>query len=72
MAINKSVPFFCPFFLLPIFRCWAFEAAAIAFLYEVDESKADHLIHPRDLVEYARNYTGSTAVQMDQSGNKAI
>ncbi|CAN7169485.1 PoNi-like cognate immunity protein [Pseudomonas sp. LjRoot277] len=54
------------------FGYWAFEAAAIAFLYEVDDSRVDHLIYPRDLVEYARNYTGSTAVQMDHSENKAI
>ncbi|BBP70223.1 hypothetical protein PHLH6_22270 [Pseudomonas sp. Seg1] len=34
---------------------WAFEAAAIAFLYGIDDSRVDHMVYPRDLVEYARN-----------------
>lgn len=34
---------------------WAFEAAAIAFLYNIDDSKVDHMVYPKDLVAYARN-----------------
>ncbi|MGY2293342.1 PoNe immunity protein domain-containing protein [Pseudomonas sp. SDO528_S397] len=39
------------------FGYWAFEAAAIAFLYEIDDQKINHFIYPKDLVEYARNHT---------------
>lgn len=34
---------------------WAFEAAAIAYLYDIDDSKITHMVYPKDLVEYARN-----------------
>lgn len=34
---------------------WAIEAGAIAFLYGIDDSKIDHMIYPKDLVEYARS-----------------
>ncbi|VVQ04329.1 hypothetical protein PS925_02628 [Pseudomonas fluorescens] len=43
---------------------WAFEAGAIAFLYGIDDSKIDHMVYPKDLVEYARNYTGSSISQV--------
>ncbi|VVP66448.1 PoNe immunity protein domain-containing protein [Pseudomonas fluorescens] len=33
---------------------WAIEAGAIAFLYDIDDSKIDHMVYPKDLVEYAR------------------
>ncbi|MBX9757039.1 MAG: DUF1911 domain-containing protein [Pseudomonadaceae bacterium] len=36
---------------------WAFEAAAIAFLYGIDDSKIDHMVYPKDLVAYARGFT---------------
>lgn len=35
---------------------WAFEAGAVAFLYGIDDSKIDHMVYPKDLVEYARNH----------------
>jgi hypothetical protein len=35
---------------------WALEAGAIAFLYDIDDSKIDHMVYPKDLVEYARNH----------------
>ncbi|WP_339474216.1 PoNe immunity protein domain-containing protein [Pseudomonas fluorescens] len=35
---------------------WAIEAAAIAFLYGIDDSTVDHMVYPKDLVEYARNH----------------
>lgn len=34
---------------------WAFEAGAIAYLYGVDDSKLDHMVYPKDLVQYARS-----------------
>ncbi|GLH20565.1 hypothetical protein BR1R3_33070 [Pseudomonas atacamensis] len=43
---------------------WAFEAGAIAFLYGIDDSKIDHMVYPKDLVEYARNYTDSSISQV--------
>ena len=36
---------------------WAFEAAAIAFLYDIDDSEVDHMVYPKDLVAYARNFS---------------
>ncbi|MFJ2683064.1 PoNe immunity protein domain-containing protein [Pseudomonas sp. NPDC087342] len=36
---------------------WAIEAAAIAFLYDIDDSKIDHMVYPKALVDYARNNT---------------
>ena len=35
---------------------WAIEAGAIAFLYGIDDSTVDHMVYPKDLVEYARNH----------------
>ncbi|MFK3774149.1 PoNe immunity protein domain-containing protein [Pseudomonas sp. NPDC089406] len=35
---------------------WALEAAAIAYLYNIDDSDVVHMVYPRDLVEYARNH----------------
>ncbi len=34
---------------------WALEAGAVAFLYGIDDSKIDHMVYPKDLVEYARS-----------------
>ncbi|KPN90731.1 PoNe immunity protein domain-containing protein [Pseudomonas nunensis] len=36
---------------------WAIEAGAIAFLYNIDDSKIDHMVYPKALVDYARNNT---------------
>lgn len=36
------------------FGYWAFEAAAVAFLYDLDDSAIDHMVYPRDLVTWAR------------------
>lgn len=38
---------------------WAFEAAAVAYLYGIDDSAIDHMVYPKDLVAYARNFTPS-------------
>jgi len=43
---------------------WAFEAGAIAFLYGIDDSKIDHMVYPKDLVEYARNYKPANEYQV--------
>ncbi|MCW6057607.1 PoNi-like cognate immunity protein [Pseudomonas fragariae (ex Marin et al. 2024)] len=45
---------------------WAFEAGAIAFLYGIDDSKIDHMVYPKDLVEYARNYNGEAGSQINR------
>lgn len=45
---------------------WAFEAGAIAFLYNIDDSKVDHLVYPKALVEYARNYQGTHDTQFNR------
>jgi len=38
----------------PYYGYWAFEAAAMAFVFDFDDSDIDHLVYPRDLVDYAR------------------
>lgn len=43
---------------------WAIEAGAIAFLYGIDDSKIDHMVYPKDLVEYARNYRATDPSQV--------
>jgi hypothetical protein len=35
---------------------WALEAAAIAYLYGIDDSAIKHRVYPKDLVDYARNF----------------
>jgi len=48
----------------PYYGYWAFEAAATVYLLDLDGSRIDHLVYPRDLVDYARKlreedrYTG--------------
>ncbi|QXG48619.1 PoNe immunity protein domain-containing protein [Pseudomonas viridiflava] len=45
---------------------WAIEAGAIAFLYNIDDSKIDHMVYPKDLVEHARNYQGANGTQINR------
>lgn len=45
---------------------WAIEAGAIAFLYGIDDSKIDHMVYPKALVEYARNYKGDIASKINR------
>ena len=33
---------------------WAFEAGATVFILDLDDSQIDHLVYPKDLVDYAR------------------
>ena len=37
----------------------AFEAGAIAYLFNIDDSQIDHMVYPKDLVAYARNFSSS-------------
>lgn len=39
---------------------WAFEAGAVAFLLNIDDSQIDHMVYPKDLVAYARNFNSSS------------
>ena len=36
------------------FGYWAFEAGAVAFLLDIDDSTIEHMVYPKDLVAYAR------------------
>lgn len=36
---------------------WAFEAGAIAYLFNIDDSQIGHMVYPKDLVTYARSNT---------------
>ena len=36
------------------FGYWAFEAGAVAFLLDIDDSSIDHMVYPKALVAYAR------------------
>ncbi len=45
---------------------WAFEAGAAAFLYGIDDSKVDHMVYPKDLVEYARNHKPSSGSHVNR------
>jgi len=50
----------------PYVGYWAFEAGAVAFLYGIDDSKIDHMVYPKDLVEYARNYQPTHSSQVSR------
>ena len=40
---------------MPYYGYWAFEAAAICVLYDIDDSSfRDHLLYPKDLADWAR------------------
>ncbi|AXK52125.1 MULTISPECIES: PoNe immunity protein domain-containing protein [Pseudomonas] len=39
------------------FGYWAFEAAAVAYLFGLDDSAVKHMIFPREMLEYARRFT---------------
>lgn len=43
---------------------WAFEAGAVAFLLNIDDSQIDHMVYPKDLVAYARAHTATGATQI--------
>ena len=35
---------------------WAFEAGAVSFLTELDDANIDHMVYPKDLVKFAREF----------------
>ncbi|MFJ2709515.1 PoNe immunity protein domain-containing protein [Pseudomonas sp. NPDC087346] len=45
---------------------WALEAGAIAFLYGIDDSNINHVVYPKDLVEYARSYKPKNSSQISR------
>ncbi|SDR94414.1 PoNe immunity protein domain-containing protein [Pseudomonas oryzae] len=50
---------------------WAFEAGAIAFLFNIDDSQIDHMVYPKDMVAYTRNFippAGSTQIGRVEAG----
>lgn len=53
---------------------WAFEAGATVFILDLDDSQIDHLVYPKDLVDYARTlweegrYTSLAAEPPKQNG----
>lgn len=52
---------------------WAIEAAAVAYVLELDDSAfRDHLVYPKDLIDFARKMDAakdsSLAIQQDPSG----
>jgi Domain of unknown function (DUF1911) len=49
------------------FGYWAFEAGAVALLYDLDDSAIDHMVYPRDLVQWARD--NKALSEEDDSGN---
>ncbi|HDR9226755.1 TPA: DUF1911 domain-containing protein [Burkholderia vietnamiensis] len=54
---------------------WAIEAAAAAYLLKVDDSSfRDHLLYPKDLADFARNYDAakSNAPALQGSGAKTV
>lgn len=38
------------------FGYWAFEAGAMAYLLDLDDSSIDHMVYPKDLVAFARSF----------------
>lgn len=48
------------------FGYWAFEAGAVAYLCEIDDSRVDHMVYPKDLVAFARRFDNEIAPQLDQ------
>jgi Domain of unknown function (DUF1911)/Domain of unknown function (DUF1910) len=49
------------------FGYWAFEAGAVALLYDLDDSAIDHMVYPRDLVAWARE--NKALSEEDEKGN---
>jgi len=54
---------------------WAIEAAAVAYLLELDDSSfRDHLLYPKDLADFARNFDASksNAPALQDSETKTV
>lgn len=52
------------------FGYWAFEAAAVALLYELDDSAIDHMVYPKHVVVWAREHQALS--QEDAHGNALL
>ena len=51
------------------FGYWAFEAGAVAYLLDLDDSSLDHMVYPKDLVKFAREFepqAGSSTQQQTE------
>jgi hypothetical protein len=57
----------------PYYGYWAFEAGATVYLLDLNDSELEHLVYPKDLVDYGRKlrnegrYTGKTAEVLTHS-----
>ena len=49
------------------FGYWAFEAGAVAYLLDLDDSSIDHMVYPKDLVRFAREFDASNKKQSELS-----
>ncbi|PAJ93678.1 PoNe immunity protein domain-containing protein [Burkholderia ubonensis] len=53
---------------------WAIEAAAVAYILQLDDSSfRDHLLYPKDLVDFARNFEAATVTPaLQDAGPKTV
>ncbi|KVO02715.1 hypothetical protein WJ70_30775 [Burkholderia ubonensis] len=54
---------------------WAIEAAAVAYLLQLDDSSfRDHVLYPKDLADFARNFEaeGANTAVLRDSGQKTV
>ncbi|MBU9360754.1 DUF1911 domain-containing protein [Burkholderia multivorans] len=55
------------------FGYWAIEAAALAYLLELDDSSLrEHIVYPKDLVEFARTFKQPSKSSEAPTGPKAV
>jgi Domain of unknown function (DUF1911) len=52
------------------FGYWAFEAGAVALLYNLDDSAVEHMVYPKDLVAWARE--NKTLSEEDAKGHVSL
>lgn len=56
----------------PYYGYWAFEAGAMAFVFDIDDSDIDHFAYPTDLVAYGRALREEnryTSIGMNETGD---
>ena len=55
------------------FGYWAFEAALVTFLWDVDDSSyRDHLYYPKDLIDFARSRTEQPSPENDLGPQRVV
>jgi len=55
------------------FGYWAIEAAALAFLLELDDSSLhEHIVYPKDLVDFARTFEGTKPAAPAATDQKTV